>query len=139
MTVCGDTSLSDGLYFAGSGNLINIHTSRIVGYPSSILFHNYGSTNAVYSFNVADARTGLFIGSQRVSVLANTSYVIPMSWFEDNLGWVPNSNQQHANIVVFPDLSSVTANPYRAVTGQIIYNASLQAYINMTQICHVSH
>jgi len=133
MTQCGDTSLSDL-----NRTVINVHTSTIIGYPSSILFHNYSASDIPYRGFVVDSQTGALVSSSsyRFTARANTSYLIPMSAIQNAIGWAPGPSQFHANILFGTEFSTDT---YRAIVGQMIYNEELQAYINMTQTCVVTH
>ena len=133
LTLCGDDTLSDL-----NRVLINVHTSTIVGYPSYIHFHNYSALDVPYRAVLTDSETGARVGDSffRFTAKANTSYSIPMSDVQSQIGWVPNSSQFHANFIF--DTQSTT-DTYRAVLGSLIYNEQLQAFVNMTQVCSVNH
>ena len=140
MSICGDTSLSDGRYFINSSNIINVHTTTVVGYPAFIMFHNYSAFNTAYKFEIYDSRTGLYKGPYVATALANTTYMIPMSTLQAQVGWAPTATEGHANVIIFN--ADIATNPnaiYYGYAGQMIYNNALQAYINMSQICNVAH
>lgn len=115
--------------------MINIHTSRLAAYPSTLFLHNFNNVATTYTADIHDARTGALKGTYTFQVLANTSYSAPFTFFEDAIGWIPASNEQHANVVVRP----VGTSAFRAILGQAIYNANLNAYVNMTQVCRITH
>jgi hypothetical protein len=139
-TICGDTSLSDGLANPYVAFAVDAHTSIIgnLGYPGSIVFHNYASTNTEYTFYLTDANTGAVMGRVITTLLANTTYVLPVSWFETQSGRTPSATQGHVNILAFKVVNGSVAK-VNAVMGNLIYNQGLQAYINMSQVCYVSH
>lgn len=144
MTICGDKSYSDGRIFGSWMNLINVHTSRLADYPAYIILHNYSTGNRRYGFLFYDARAG--IGSPPVAVvikntLANSSYTIPMSWFEGEAKWAPAESQLHLNAVIVEyDLNGSRAiGEIKATAGLLIYNSALQSFVNMTQTCQLLH
>jgi len=99
LSICGDASLSDGKNFVSTSNVINVHTTRIPGYPSFVMFHNYWTVAIYYDFQVFDAVTEQRIGSYRAAAAANTSYLIPMSAIQDSMGWTRMSGESHVNIL----------------------------------------
>ncbi len=142
MTICGDLSLSDG---NGTNNytadLINVHTSIVasLGYPSTIFLHNYASSSDVYKFYISDSDSGLTLGIQNVTLEANASYAIPMSWFEDKAGVTPYMQHGHYNISVYKLNAVGSLTPLNITMGTGVYNKQLRAYLNMSAVCQISH
>jgi hypothetical protein len=144
MTICGDKSFSDARVAGNNITLINIHTSKLADYPAYITFHNYATGNRKYAFLFYDARTGTTTDPVAVVVrdaLANTSYTIPMSWFESQAKWTPTSSQLHVNLMVVEyDLNGSQAiGEIKATGGLLIYNTALRSYVNMSQTCQLLH
>ncbi|MBL8630711.1 MAG: hypothetical protein JNM81_13830 [Rhodospirillaceae bacterium] len=132
MTLCGGTTISDL-----NRVLTNVHTSRIPGYPASIVFHNYSPLDVAYYAFISDSETGALATTTtfKFTAKANTTYLFPMSYIEQQTGFQPSASQFHVNFL-FSTQSSL--DTYRGIVGQVIYNQNLQAYINMTQICGLS-
>lgn len=105
------------------------------GFPTQVFIHNYANVNRDYRVTVVDARTGVIQGTVDIGTTANTSYASPMSFFEEQLGWEPSSNQQHANLFFEP---LIVDGPYDAVVGQAIENSNFNSLVNMTQVCGIN-
>lgn len=115
--------------------VVNVHTSRIVGYPAKILLHNFYNTSVTFRAVVVESQTGTAKGELLLTAIANGSYAIDGSYFEQQLGWSPGPAEFHFN-VVFQPYSTVG---YYGLVGQAIYNQQLQAYTNMSQICGINY
>jgi len=140
VTLCADESMSDGSSQPYMGSAINVHTWSyyMYDYPSSLVIHNYGSTNGFYEIYLQDSRNGQYAAYYPVTLLANTTYVIPLRSIQQAAGWSPFDVQSHVNVQVFRTVGG-QVQLTNAVIGQMIYNQALQAYINMSQICTVTH
>lgn len=114
--------------------LFNVHTSVLPLYPSQIFIHNYNIVPTTYEVAIADSRTGVIIGRLNLRLEANSSYTVPFAYFEQALGWVPNSRQEHANMFLAP----VGDAQYNAIIGQYIYNAQFGSLVNMSQVCSIN-
>ncbi|MDX1926804.1 MAG: hypothetical protein SFV81_09810 [Pirellulaceae bacterium] len=130
MTLCNDSSLSDL-----NKVLVNVHTSRLSDYPSRIVLHNYSANPRNYDVFITDARTGALRGKVVVSTSANTSYLIPFSWFEQQAGYFPGPNEVHVNLLI--GASEGSSAPYYGVVGHLVFNSFFQSYTNMTQSCSI--
>ena len=116
--------------------LVNVHSSILSEYPSQVFIHNYQNAAATYQVHITDARNGALIGQINLNTAANASYMVPESFFEQEMKWTPGANQQHLNFF-FQDAASSSA-PVSAIVGQFIFNQRLAAYINMSASCKVS-
>lgn len=142
MTICADESLSDGTGNRYMSSAVALHTSVIgaMGYPASVAVHNYSSSNGTYTFFINDADTGNTVGRVDTTLLANTTYVLPMAWIEQQAHWTPLSSQVRANILGFKLINNGTDVMLTdLVMGGLIYNQRLLAYINVSSVCRVLH
>jgi hypothetical protein len=115
--------------------LINVHTTRLSGFPVQITVHNLQNVAADYDIDVFDAKTGDQIGTVTLSTTPNTSYTLPESYFEKQLDFTPASDQLH--LVMRVNGQSATGGP-GVVISQAIQNTRLNALINMSLICSVN-
>jgi hypothetical protein len=112
----------------------NVHTSRIAAYPAQISLHNYYNSSVTYQIQVLDSATGEVIGNVPYQTAANSTYLIPESYFEQQLGWTPNSSQQHISLIfTAPGIAHAPA-----VVSDFIVNQKLGAYVNMSLTCSVN-
>ncbi len=114
--------------------LRNVHTSRIAAYPAQISLHNFYNSSVTYQVQVLDSATGAVIGTVPYQTAANSTYLIPESYFEQQLGWVPSASQQHVTLIF--TASGIDHAP--AVVSDFISNQKLGAYINMSLMCSVN-
>lgn len=121
-------------YSALNQIVVNIHTNRIVGYPSVIFLHNYHNTTQSFIVGVFESQTGNYKGQVLVSAVANGSYTIDASYFPQQVNWTPGPTEFHYNLVFLPAVGNV----FYGLAGQAIFNQQLQAYTNMTQICGIN-
>lgn len=121
-----------GVNYSGlNSRLANIHTSLIPGYPAQIYIHNYSRSDATYNAAIYESVTGALMGTLLVTLRANSTYYVPFSWIEQQIGWAPSGNQYHANMAFV----AVGSGSYAAEVGQYIFNQQLGAYVNMTSRC----
>lgn len=78
----------------------NVHTSIITGYPSYLLVHNSGTSEANPTFVVTDARDGSSLGNFNFTsgVAPNTSSMVLVSDLVEFFGGTPESDQFHLNL-----------------------------------------
>lgn len=114
----------------------NVHTTGpyMTEYPSAVMLHHYGAVRAIYRADVYASETGELKGGFNFYMNANESLIVPMSWYEDTVGWTPGETESHANIV-FTRMDGPT---FEAVPAHAVYNAELGAYLNMTQFCGIN-
>lgn len=138
VTLCGDDSMSDGINQRYRGLLTNVHSYNyyMTEYPASLMMHNYAPVNQTYEIYVIDSRTGAVQTLWRATLLANTTYVIPIRQIQQETGWNPTDLQSHINLQIFRPVGS-SVGLTNTVMGQLIYNQALQAYVNMSQVCEV--
>jgi hypothetical protein len=111
--------------------LISIHTSAIGEYPAYVLIHNYFDRRLYYEITISDARSGRIAGTAYVYVEPNASFTVPFSWYEALIGWTPNAEESHANMI----FAAVIDDEYHAFIGQMIHNRRQGGHVNMTQFC----
>ena len=132
MSIC--TYLPNLDYSTLNQGAINIHTSRIIGYPAQVVLHNYLSQSVAFSIDVYESNTGAFKGTYSGTGVANGTYAIDFTTIQNAIGWFPTASEFHANIQV----RSSTVTGFYAVVGQQIFNSGLSAYLNMSQICYMN-
>jgi hypothetical protein len=111
----------------------NVHTDQEImrGYPTNVSVHHFGAAAGFYLVDVYVAETGEWKGNFTFTLQPNETFVAPMSYYEQRVNWVPQFGQSHANLVFRRNEFA----PYQAVVGQHVYNAALDATINMSQFC----
>ncbi len=112
--------------------LNNVHTSRLATYPAYVSVSNFQATAATYQVTMVDAATGATVGIMNLSTAANASYLLPMTFFEQQASWSPTAAQLHANLIIQAAGSS-------AVVGQFVVNQTYNAYLNMSVGCLVGN
>lgn len=121
--------------YTGKNQLLtNVHTSALADYPAYVSIQNYGAAQP-YSVQIFDARNGDVVGTVTLQIPANSTWFLPFSYFEQQLKWTPAANQQHVNLYV----TSPSQSAFNAYVADFIYNATLDAYVNMTMFCGIVH
>ena len=115
--------------------LINVHTSRIANYPATVFLHNYADSEATYRGNVFDARDGAHLGAVNFNMMANETRAVDFSEIEEDIGFVPESDQYHANII----FHEIGADDFNLLALQGIRNLHLDAYTNISALCEVNY
>lgn len=124
-----------GFTYAGLNQaLINVHTTRLVAYPSTVMMHHWGLTAAVYRADVYEAGTGAYKGGFNFNMAANETFSTDWSWYQDTVRWSPTAAEMHANII----FSRADGGAYQAVVGQAIANRQFGTLVNMTQACGIN-
>lgn len=138
VSVCYDQTIPD--YEDANQVLINVHTTSIPDFPSTITIHNYADETITYridvfeAFNGTDTGSGGFTNELDFVATANTTYLVPFSEFQTQLSWSPTSSQLHANLFFArPDDPS----NFEAVVGHTVFNAEQDSLINMTTHCGI--
>jgi len=131
MSICSYLPNFD--YSTTNQSAINIHTSRIIGYPAQVVLHNYLSQSVAFAIDVYESETGALKGTYTGTGVANGSYIIDFTTIQNAIGWFPTESEFHANIRV----RSSTVTGFYALVGQQIFNSGLSAYINMSQVCYM--
>jgi hypothetical protein len=131
MSVCTYRANMD--YSALNQFVGNAHTDHDImrDYPTNISIHHYGPAPAFYLVDVYVSETGEWKGNFTFTLQPNETFVAPMSYYEQRVNWVPQYGQSHANLVFRRN----EIGQYEAVVGQRVYNAALDASINMSQFC----
>jgi hypothetical protein len=114
----------------------NIHTSSVymTEYPSAVMLHHYGATTVRYSARLYRSTDGKYLGGMNFNMFANETFVAPISFYENTIKWVPAPEESHVNIVFDRD----DGGTFIAMAGHAVYNARLNAYLNMTQFCGIN-
>ncbi len=114
--------------------LINVHTSRIGNYPATVFLHNYADFEVTYRGNVFDARDGTLLGAVNFNMMANETRAVDFADIENEIDFVPESDQYHANII----FQEVDADDFYLLALQGIRNIQLEAFTNMSVACVVN-
>ncbi len=114
--------------------LVNVHTSRIANYPATVFLHNYADFAVTYRGNVFDARDGTLEGAVNFNMMANDTLAVDFADIAGEIGFVPESNQFHVNII----FQERDADGFYLLPLQGIRNLQLEAYINMSVVCVVN-
>ncbi len=84
---------------ATSASLSGVHTSRISGFPSSVVINNTASTAAAVTLGIYDARTGTKLGTYVTpAVPGNGQSTVAVSAIEAGLGQAPADGMFHYTI-----------------------------------------
>jgi len=116
--------------------LFGVDTSVLSAYPSQIYIHNYDSVTVTFQVTVRDALTGNLIGSVNIQPNQNSTTVLPFTYFEQQLGWVPAANQDLANLT-FVATGGPTTTP--ALVSDFVVNQKLNTYVNLSAYCGVNN
>lgn len=82
-------------------HLGNVHTSRVTGYPSTIIIQNTGDTADTASFDVFDSRTGELVEENFSRVVpANSSVTFTVGEFAQAFNFSPTDGQFHLDFVL---------------------------------------
>jgi subtilisin family serine protease len=122
-----DNGLSD------SGRFINnTHTTLIAGYPSFLLVHNTGNSDARPSFDVRDSRNGAQIGtfSTSANIKAHSSALINVSDVLQTLGRTPDSSQYHLNMIM-------SQTGFTGFAQHLVQNTAQGILTNITAKCDI--
>jgi hypothetical protein len=138
VTVC-----PSGTSLQGERNLTNVHSSVISTFPETIYLHNLLDIPATYTVKVRDSRTGTLLGTlPSLSASANTTYAIPESFFETQLGIVPTTMQDHLTIefratAAFAQLLGSDPDPVDvgAIFDSFVQSPQLNGVLNLSNKC----
>ena len=109
-------------------SLINIHSSRIQGFPSAIMVHNLNTTAQDAKLTLYDARTGTRIGSIVVPAIPpNASATFSVPEVESALRHTPATDQYHYNLLLEGD--------FYGYLQHIVYNTGSGLVTNATAKC----
>ena len=116
--------------------LMNVHSSLLPAYPSSVIWHNYLATSQTLRVFVLESRTGRLLGSKNYVMAPNGTYTIPIAFLEQDIGYTPSAfaNEYHYNLLLG---NADTGGLPQIVAGQVIFNPGINAYINMTEYCDI--
>ncbi len=138
MSVCNYLNSTSRNYRYLNSAVFNVHTTQLASFPSYVTVHNYSNQPVLVAMDVYEAATGDLKGTYSMSALANTTYAIPFTTLQNEVGWSPFSTELHANIIArTPNIASPGLPPL--VLGQYIYNESLKTYVNMSTVCPINY
>ncbi len=84
---------------APAARLSGVHTSRISGFPSTVVINNTGATASAFTLGVYDARNGAKLGSYATaSVPANGRITVSVAAIEAATNITPSEGMFHYNI-----------------------------------------
>jgi hypothetical protein len=115
--------------------VMGVHSTRIEGYPSSVVVHNTSASAANVSLGVYDARTGNQLGTyQTGQIPANGQKVITAAAFQANSspGWQPTEIDM-SHYIVKP-LSTFFAGYLQ----HLVHNESADTVADVTALCRLA-
>ena len=115
--------------------LMNVHTSTLGGYPSHFYLHNFKSYSQNIKVYVLDGKTGALRGSSTYTFPPNDTSTVNIANLERDIGWAPGPNDFHYNLL-FAN-AATNSVPSGILLGQVIYNSTLQSYVNMSLYCDI--
>ena len=111
--------------------LVNVHTTALSGYPSTIQLTNPDATSRIVTGTVYDAATGTAIGAfPATTIPANGAAQVSMASVQTSLNLTPTNNQQ-VNIV----FTSGDSSAYTAVPAHLVKQSASGAIFNLTMAC----
>lgn len=132
MSVCRFDGTTN--YSALDQVLVNIHTTTLASFPSTVSIHNYSNAQTTAQVDVYEGAEGALKGSVLFTADANASYVLPFSWFQDEVSWEPSGSEFHGNLVF--TMQDDTDPPITA--GHTVQNQEFNAALNLTQVCAIN-
>jgi hypothetical protein len=134
-----------GASIQGDRTVTTVHTTRLAAFPSTIYIHNLLAIPASYRVVVRSARDGTVVGNiASLSVAANATYSMPMSFFQTQAGWSPTSTQLHANLefhatAAFEATLGAGPDPsdLGAIFGQVVVVNAYNGVVNMSNKCRM--
>lgn len=82
-------------------HLGNVHTSRVAGYPSTIIVQNTADSSDLASFDVFDSRTGELVEENYSAIVpANSTWTFTVDDFAQEFNFSPDNGQFHLNFVL---------------------------------------
>lgn len=121
-------------YSGATSRVVNVHTSRINGYPSKVEIHNPDAASRTVRGKVYDAVSGTSLGSFTVNVPANATTVMDESAIEQQIAFTPSASQQHINI----EFETADSGAYTAVVAHKVTQVSSGAVFNLSQVCAIN-
>lgn len=115
--------------------VLGVHSTRIEGYPSSVVVHNTSNTPMSVSLGVYDARNGNLLGTyQTPSIPANGQRVISAATLQANASpsWQP-SEIDMAHYIVKP-LSSF----FTGYLQHLVHNEASDTVADVTALCRLA-
>lgn len=120
---------------AQAGIVMGVHSTRIEGYPSSVVVHNTSTSSANFSLGIYDARNGAMLGTyQTGQIPANGQRVVSAATLQSNSfpSFQPVEADQ-AHYVVKPLSSSFTG-----YLQHYVHNESVDTIADVTALCRLT-
>jgi V8-like Glu-specific endopeptidase len=120
---------------AQAGIVMGVHSTRIEGYPSSVVVHNTSTSSANYSLGVYDGRNGAMLGTYQTGLIpANGQRVVSAATLQTNSfpAFQPVEADQ-AHYVVKPLSSSFTG-----YLQHYVHNESVDTIADVTALCRLT-
>lgn len=116
---------------ASSGALLNVHTTKLAGWPSKLQIYNAGTAAVNYQVTAVDSDTGVALGNPAtVAVVASESKSMTMAALQTAMG-ISNPTINQVNLLV----SDPSGGAISAVIGHQVTNTTLAADFNLTAAC----
>ncbi len=123
-------------------SLVNVHSSRMsdLAYPAQVSIHNTSTVANTFAVKVYDSTNGVLLGTVSVTLDARATYTVPVSWYEQQMGFIPARQQFHYNMAVLQNaaVTNTTTTPATAVISTAVVNQQYSAFLNMTSFCPVN-
>jgi hypothetical protein len=113
---------------ASSARLSGVHSSKISGFPSSVVLNNTGSTASTFALGVYDARTGTKLGNYLTpSIPVNGQAAITVAAIESGIGLTPSDGMFHYTIK--------SENTFSGFMQHLVDNQQAAVITDMTTAC----
>lgn len=120
---------------AQAGLIIGVHSTRIEGYPSSIIVHNTGANGLNLSLGIFDARNGTLLGTyQTGQIPANGQKVISAASLQSNSlpSFQPTAADQSHYVV------KVAGGLFTGFLQHVVHNESANTVADVTALCRMT-
>ncbi len=120
---------------AQSGIVLGVHSTRIEGYPSSVIVHNTATTGANVSLAVYDARNGAILGTyQTGQIPANGQRIISAATLQS--GSTPAFQPMEADMAHY--VVRATSSFFQGYLQHIVHSQSADTIADMTAVCRLA-
>lgn len=120
---------------AQSGILLGVHSTRIEGYPSSVVIHNTGANNLNLQLGVYDARNGTMLGTYQTGPIpANAQKIVSAATLQSSSfpSFQPTEIDM-AHYVVKP-----LSGAFAGYLQHIVHNEATDTVADLTSLCRLA-
>jgi len=120
---------------AHQGIVIGVHTTRIEGYPSSVVVHNTGVNATNVSLGIYDARNGQLRGTYQTGVIpANGQRVISAATLQANSS--PPFSPTEVDMAHY--VVKVSSNFFNGYLQHLVHNEAVNTVADVTALCRLA-